>query len=84
MQRITVYPRSPDQEKHKPSPSETAENAQIDNTETGFGGFVTMPLGIFPELFGTNPDNIHITFPEFPGTAQEELPCTDIFHVSSY
>jgi hypothetical protein len=34
------------------------DNPQVGNVktdETGFGGFVTMPLGVFPELFATKP-----------------------------
>jgi hypothetical protein len=53
-------------------------------TKPGFGGFVSMLLGNKVKLFGTNPDNIHITFPGFAGTSQEELPCSDTFHVRSY
>jgi len=37
----------------------------------GFGGFVTMSLGIFPEIFSTHPENIQFTFANYPGIIQE-------------
>ena len=53
-------------------------------TKPGFGGFDTMPLGIFSHFFSTDPETIQITLTNYPGPTQEEPPCTDIFHVLYY
>jgi hypothetical protein len=46
------YPKNPD----------TPPVSNVKAGESGFGGFVTMPLGIFGELFGTKPEIAHYQF----------------------
>jgi hypothetical protein len=47
-----VHPAKPITTQPKKSQCPRASNVKTD--ETGFGGFVTMPLGIFAKSFGTN------------------------------